>query len=217
MDREPPAVTVSAPDPGGRPPDVLEGAPGSPRRRWPTAVLLVVALVALGAAVVRGGPSPAPPEARPQARPAPLASEAAGTAGITATASLGGAPTDDEQTQRLTFTVDLPALDAAAGRMLGDEAALVDVRVRGFSVRPDDAREVLPLGRFGVASRGRSTTVPATVVVDDCFLESEARRDIVLVVRTGAGPDGTVRVAADADVVGALDGLFRRTCRRWRG
>lgn len=214
MDREPPPVTVTAPGYGGPPPDVLEGAPVRSGRPRSTAVLAVLALTVLGAAVV-GGRSTAPPAPRST----PVAPEATDAAGITATASLAGAPTDEPYAQRLTLTVDLPPLDGegAAGRMRGDEAALVEVQVRGFTVRPDDAREVLPLGRFGVADRGRSTTVPATAVVADCSIETQARRDIVLTVRTGAGPEGSVRAVAEPDVVRALDRLVSRTCRRPRG
>jgi hypothetical protein len=59
--------------------------------------------------------------------------------------------------------------------------------------------------------------VPATAVVDDCSIEPQARRDVVLTVRTGAGPDGAVRAVVDEDVVRALDRLVSRTCRRPRG
>jgi hypothetical protein len=179
-------------------------------------VLAVAAVAVLGAAAVRGGGSSTAPAPRPTA----AAPAAASTSGITATASLAGAPTDEAYAQRLALTVDLPASDGTAidgRRMLGDEAVLLDVRVRGFTVQPDDAREVLPLGRFGVANRGRSTTVPATAVVADCSVEPQAPRDIVLTVRTGGGPEGAVRAVAEADVVRALDLLVSRTCRRPRG
>ena len=208
-------MTVTAPGDDGPPPDVLEGAPPPSRRRWPTAALVLVAVVVLGAAAVGGGgeePVVAPPPAQEPPRTV--------TSGISATASLAGAPTDGQYAQRLTLTVDLPAFDGrsdSGGRLLGDEVLLVETRVRGFTVEPDDPRSAVPLGRFGRSNRGRSTTVPATVVVDDCSIEPQARRDIVLTVRTGEGPDGTVRAVADADVVRALDRLVGRTCRRPRG
>ena len=209
-------MTVTAPGSGGRPPDVVEGAPEPGPRRRPLAVLALVGVVVLGVAAVRGGDGTAQ-----DARPAPPAAPAvAAVAGITATASLSGAPTDRAYEQRLTLTVDLPAFDGrsdSGGRLLGDEVVLVDVQVRGFAVEPDDPRTLLPLGRFGRAHEVRSTTVPATAVVADCSIEPQARRDVDLTVRTGEGPDGTVRAVADADVVRALDRLVARTCRRPRG
>ena len=209
-------MTVTAPGPGGRPPDVLEGAPEPASRRRPVALLALAAVLVLGAAAVRGSDGTVPDQ--PPAPPAAPALTA--VSGITATASLSGAPTDRAYEQRLTLTVDLPAFDGrsdSGGRLLGDEVLLVDVRVRGFAVEPDDPRALLPLGRFGRAHEGRSTTVPATAVVADCSIEPQARRDIDVTVRTGEGPDGTVRAAADADVVRALDRLVARTCRRPRG
>jgi hypothetical protein len=177
------------------------------------AALVLVAVAVLGAAVVRGGSEPpAPAPAPAPARTVP--------SGITATASLAGAATDEPYAQRLSLTVDLPPFDGrgdSGGRLLGDEVLLVDAQVRGFTVEPDDPRPAVPLGRFGRSHRGRSTTVSATAVVDDCSIEPQARRDIVLTVRTGAGPDGPVPVVADADVVRALDRLVSRTCRRPRG
>ena len=216
MDREPPPVTVTASGRGGPPPDLLEGAPAASRRPWPTVVLGLVALAVavLGSLTVRGtseSPSPLPP-ASVQPRTV--------TSGITASASLAGAATDQPYAQRLTITVELPAFDGrsdSGDRLLGDEVVLVDARVRGFTVEPDGPRGAVPLGRFGRSYTSRSTTVPATVVVDDCSVEPQARRDIVLTVRTGAGPEGTVRAVAEADVVRALDRLVSRTCRRPRG
>ncbi len=218
MDREPPPVTVTAPASGGSPPDLLDGAPAPSGRRWPVAVVALVAVAVLGAAVSQGDdatrPAPAPPPA-PPAEP-----ERTVTSGITATASLAGAPTDELYAQRLTLTVDLAAYDGrgdSGGRLLGDEVVLVGARARGFSIEPDDPRALLPLGRFGRSNRTRSTTVPTTVVVDDCSVEPQARRDIVLSVRTGDGPEGTVRAVAGPDVVRALDRLVSRACRRPRG
>ena len=209
-------MTVTAPGSGGRPPDVLEGAPEPARRRRPLAVLALVGVVVLGAAAVRGGDDPVP-----DPRPAPPAAPAlTAVSGITATASLSGAPTDRAFEQRLTLTVDLPAFDGrgdSGGRLLGDEVLLVDVRVRGVAVERDDPRALLPLGRFGRTTEGRSTTVPATAVVADCSIEPQARRDVDLTVRTGEGPDGTVRAVVDTDVIRALDRLVARTCRRPRG
>ena len=82
--------------------------------------------------------------------------------------------------------VELPPVAVAGsdGLVLGDEAALLGVRLRGFAVSPDDAREVLPLGRFGVASRGRSTTLPATAV-DSSTPSSPGRRTYVKPGRAG--------------------------------
>lgn len=215
MDREPPPVTVTAPGAGGPPPDVLEQAPSNGRRAGPAAVLALLAVAVLvGAAVLGGGSgAPAPPQ-----RPAPPPPARTVTSGITATASLAGAATDDPYVQRLTLTVDLPAFDGrgdSGGRLLGDEVLLVDVRVRGFTVEPDDPRAPLPLGRFGRSTSGRSTTVPlaVTAVGDDCPVEPQPRRDLVLTVRTGDGPEGVVRATADAEVVRALDRLVGRTCR----
>jgi hypothetical protein len=220
VDREPPPVTVTAPGSQAAVPDLLDGAPERSGRVRPAVVLAVAAAVLLGVAVVSGrGPSALPPEPRATTVPGP-GSPGAVPGGITATASLAGAATDEPFAQRLTLVVDLPPLDAAAGsdgRVLGDEAALLGVRLRGFAVRLDDEREVLPLGRFGVASRGRSTTLPGTAVVVDCSIEPQARRDIVLFVRSGTGPPGTVRVVAESEVVRALDRLVGRTCRRPRG
>lgn len=207
-------MTVTAPGRGGPPPDLLEGAPAAARRPWPTVALGLVAVAVLGSVAVRGaGESPGPP-------PATSAPPRTVTSGITASASLAGAATDQPYAQRLTITVELPAFDGrsdSGGRLLGDEVVLVDARVRGFTVEPDDPRPAVPLGRFGRSTTGRSTTLPATVVVDDCAIEPQARRDIVLTVRTGAGPEGAVRAVADADVVRALDRLVSRTCRRPRG
>jgi hypothetical protein len=217
VDREPPPVTVTAPGSQAAVPDLLAGAPERSGRVRPAVVLAVVGALVLGAAVLQGGSASAPP---PAPRPTTALPEAGSTAGITASASLAGAATDEPFAQRLTLVVDLPPLDAAAGsdgRVLGDEAALLGVRLRGFAVRLDDEREALPLGRFGVASRGRSTTLPGTAVVVDCSIEPQARRDIVLFVRSGTGPPGVVRVVAESEVVRALDRLVGRTCRRPRG
>lgn len=207
-------MTVTAPGAGAPPPDLLESAPARRRRPWqPLALVVVAVAVLLGAAVHGGGDPPGAPPPVP-ALPQPV------TWGITATASLAGAPVDQPYAQRLVLTVDLPAFDGrgdSGGRLLGDEVLLVETRVRGFTVEPDDPRAVVPLGRFGRSDRGRTTTVPATVVVDDCSIEPQARRDVVLTVRTGDGPDGTVQAGADADVVRALDRLVSRTCRRPRG
>ena len=216
MDREPPPVTVTAPGSGGPPPDLLEGAPARPRRPRPAVLLALVTVAVLGAAALRGS-EPAAPERRP-APVAPAVRTA--TSGIIATASLAGAATGSPYAQRLALTVDLPAFDGrgdSGGRLLGDEVLLVDVSARGFTVTPDDPRSPLPLGRFGRSTSGVSTTVPLQAVVDDCSIEPQARRDLVLSVRTGRGPDGAVRVSADADVVRALDALVSRTCRRPRG
>jgi hypothetical protein len=207
-------VTVTAPGAGGPPPDLLESAPAASRRPWPTVALALVAVAVLGSAAVRGAGKPPVPLPTTSAPPRTV------TSGITATASLAGAATDQPYAQRLMITVELPAFDGrsdSGGRLLGDEVVLVDARVRGFDVEPDDPRPEVPLGRFGRSNTGRSTTVPATVVVDDCSIEPQARRDIVLTVRTGGGPEGSVRAVADADVVRALDRLVSRTCRRPRG
>lgn len=214
MDREPPRVTVTAPGSGGLPPDVLESTPVRSRRPRSTVVPVALAAAVLGAAVVSTRAS-APP-------PASAAHDLPSATGLTASASLAGAPTDEPYTQRLTLTVVLPAVDGTGGsgeaaRMLGDEAVLVEVRALGFTVRLDDVREVLPLGRFGVANRGRSTTVPATAYVDDCSVDRQARRDIVLTVRNGAGPQAAVRAVAEPDLVRALDRLVTRACGRLRG
>jgi hypothetical protein len=181
------------------------------------AVLGLAVVVVLGAAAVTGGDDDdaAPAPALPTAAPGRTV-----TSGITATAALAGAPVDQPYAQRLVLTVDLPAFDGrgdSGGRLLGDEVLLTGVRLRGFAVEPDDPRDLLPLGRFGRTTRGRSTTVAATAVVVDCSVEPQARRDIVLTVRTGDGPDGTVRAVVEADVVRALDRLVGRTCRRPRG
>jgi hypothetical protein len=223
VDRERPPVTVTAPGSGGAPPDVLQGAPPRSGRRWPTAALVLVAVVVLGVAAVRGqgetaAPAPSPPAGPPPAPPPELTP----TSGITATASVAGATTDQPYVQRLTLTVGLPAYDGrsdSGGRLLGDEILLLDVSVRGFTLEPDDPRSPLPLGRFGRSTSGRTTTVPlaATAVVDDCAVEPQARRDIVLTVATGDGPDGVVRAVAEPAVVRALDQLVSRTCRRPRG
>jgi hypothetical protein len=217
VDREAPPVTVTAPGSGGPPPDVLEGAPA---RRTPPragAVVALLAVVLLGTAAVRSGDGPPAPDPRPAPAVPPPRTV---TSGITATASLAGAATDEPYAQRLTLTVDVPAFDGrgdSGGRLLGDEIVLVGVRLRGFTVEPDDPRSLVPLGRFGRSTSGRSTTVPATAVVDDCSIEPQAPRDVVLTVRTGDGPDGSVRAVADTDVVRALDRLVSRTCRRPRG
>ncbi len=218
MDREPPPVSGTASGSGGPPLDLLESAPDR-SRRWPTAVLALVAVAGLGAVAVRGGSGTAPPVPQPTAAAPPLRTV---TPGITATASLGGAAIDEPYVQRLALTVDLPAFDGrgdSGGRLRGDEVLLLDVRVPGFTVEPDDPRSPVPLGRFGRSTSSRSTTVPlaVTAAVDDCSTEPQARRDIVLTVRTGGGPDGVVRAVTDADVVRALDRLVGRTCRRPRG
>lgn len=173
--------------------------------------LALVAVVVVGAAVLRAadeGPVPAR-----------TVTPGVVTSDISATASLAGAATDEPYVQRLTLTVDLPAFvgRGSGGRLHGHEVLLVGARARGFAVEPDDPRPLVPLGRFGRADTGRSTTLPATVAVVDCSVDTQARRDIVLTVRTGGGPDGDVRAVADADVVRALDRLVSRTCRRPRG
>ena len=216
MEREPPPVTVSVPGPGGDPPDLLISGPSPSHRSRLAPVLALLAVAVLGAAAVRGGTTPAPaPDPAPSRPPVQTV-----TSGITATASLGGAPTDQPGVQRLTLTVGLPAFDGlsdSGGRLLGDEMQLVGVRVRGFAVQADGAGVPVPLGRFGRSRDGRSTTVPVEAVVVDCAVEALARRDVDLIVRTGEGPEGLVRAVADADVVRALDRLVSRTCRRPRG
>ena len=197
---------------------MLESAPPRARRPWPTAALALLAAGVLVLAVVQGGAEPVGPAPE---RPAPPPERTA-TSGITATASLAGAPTDQPYVQRLVLTVDLPAFDGrgdSGGRLLGDEVLLLDVSARGFTLETDDPRSPLPLGRFGRSTSGRSTTVPlaATAVVDDCSVEPQARRDIVLTVATGEGPDGVVQAASEPEVVRALDRLVSRTCRRPRG
>lgn len=200
MDRQPPPVTVTAPGSGPLP-DQPDAAP-SRRPRW-IAPGLVLAAGAVLVGAVRSGAGEDPPAPR-------LAS------GITATASLAGAATDSAYAQRLSVTVDLPA---SAGQRDRPSAAVLLVRVvaRGFAVQSDDPRSPLPLGRFGRASRARSTTVPLEAVVTDCSVETTAPRALVLTVRTGDGRDELVPVASDADVVRALDRLVSRTCRRPRG
>ena len=163
MDREPVPVTVAAPRPGGPPPDLLESAPTRSRRLRPLVAAALVAAALVAAAVVRDG---APAPARPT-------SGATTAPGITATASLSGAATDEPYAQRLTLTIDLP-----------------------------------PSGG-GEDGHGRSP--------DDCAGEPQAPRGIVLTVRTGAGPDRTVRAVSDPDVARALDRLVSRTCGRPRG
>ena len=211
-------MTVTAPGRSGPPPDVLEGAPGR-RFRLPAVLAVLAGALLFGVVVLDGAPGA--PTPGPAPRPAPAVPPVRTvTSGITATASLAGAATDDPYVQRLTLTVELPAFDGrgdSGGRLLGDEVVLVDVRVRGFTVEPDDPRSPLPLGRFGRSTSGRSTTVPLDAVVDDCSIEPLARRDLVLTVRTGGGPEGVVRADADEDVVRALDRLVGRTCRRPRG
>ena len=218
MERDPPPVTVTAPGDGGPPSDVLESTPPTLRRPWQAAALALLAAAVLAAAVVGGGDESAAPAPERPSRPA----ERTATSGITARASLAGAPTGQPYVQRLTLTVDLPAFDGrgdSGGRLLGDEVLLLDVSARGFTLEPDDPRHPVPLGRFGRSTSGRSTTVPlaATAVVDDCSIEPQARRDILLTVATGDGPDGVVRAVAEPDVVRALDRLVSRTCRRPRG
>ena len=216
MDREPPPVTVTAPGSGRPPPDLPDRAVARPRAGGPAGVLALLAVVVVGAGVIGGGgttaPAPGPAPSGPPARTA--------TSGITATASLAGAATDQPYVQRLALTVDLPASDGRSdggGRPRGDEVQLVDVRVRGFSVQADSSGAPVPLGRFGRSTEGRSTTVPVEAVVVDCSVDTQAPRDVDLTVRAGEGPDGTVRAATDADVVRALDRLVSRTCRRPRG
>ncbi len=215
MDREPPPVTVTAPGSGGPPPDLLDSAP-TPSRPPPAALVLgLLLVVVLGATAVRSGPPPAPDREPVPARP-PRTSGA----GVTASAALGGAATDERYVQRLTLTVDLPA-SAGRGdsrfRPHGDEVLLRGVRLRGFTVETDDPRSPLPLGSSRRADADRSTTVSVAAVVDDCSIEPQARRDIDLLVRTGDGNDAAVRAVADADVVRALDRLVSRACRRPRG
>lgn len=205
-------MTVTAPGSGGPLPDLLDRAPPRSRGPWTGVSLALGAVVVVGAAVLRGADQPPVP--------ARTSTPRAVTPDISATASLAGAATDEPYVQRLTLTVDLPAFvggGVSGGRLPGDEVLLVGARARGFAVEPDDPRPLVPLGRFGRADTGRSTTLPATVAVVDCSVETQARRDIVLTVRTGGGPDGDVRAVADADVVRALDRLVSRTCRRPRG
>jgi len=223
VDREPPPVTVTAPQDGDALPDVLEGAPPSTRGPWPAVALVGLAVVVLGALAVRGSEPPAAPDPPPPAFELPTAPPPlTATSGITATVSLGGAATDQAYVQRLALTVGLPAYDGSGdsgGRLLGDEIVLLDVGVRGFAVETDDPRSPLPLGRFGRATEGRSTTVPlaVTAVVDDCSVETEAQLAVLLTVATGEGPGGVVRAEVEPAVVRALDRLVSRTCRRPRG
>jgi hypothetical protein len=176
-------------------------------------VLLLLVVVVLGVAAVRSGPPPSPDSGPAPVRPPARAPDL----GITASAALGGAAVDEPYVQRLTLTVDLPA---SAGRSDGralEDVLLLEVRLRGFAVGADDPRSPLPLGSSRRTDAARSTTVPLEAVVDDCSIEPQARRDIDLRVRTGAGPDAAVRAVADAEVVRALDRLVSRTCRRPRG
>ena len=220
MEREPPPVVVTVPGRGGRSAELLSGGPDlrPPRGPLPRRVRLLaltgVALVTAGLLVAQ--------DARTADEPPPPASAGQGNDrdGLTATASLGAARTDERYTQRLTLTAVLEPYDGLGGsgdRLLGDEVGLLDVRVRGFSVVPDDVRVPIPLGRFGRARSGRSTTVPLEAVVDDCSVEPQARREVLLTVRTGDGPEQELRAVVEPDVVRALDRLVSRTCRRPRG
>lgn len=140
--------------------------------------------------------------------------------GLTATASLGAARTDQRFVQRLTLTVVFEPYDGrgdSGPRLLGDEVALVDVRVRGFTVVPDDRRTPIPLGRFGRSNVGRSTTVPLEAAVSDCPPDVQAPREIALDLRTGDGPVEVVRAAVQPELVRALDRVVSRACRRPRG
>jgi hypothetical protein len=161
--------------------------------------------------------APGPVADRPPPVPPPTASTA--DDGLTATATLGGARLDEAHVQRLTLTVVLEPYDGrsdSGGRLLGDEVALTEVRVRGFAVEPDDRRTPIPLGRFGRARVGRATTVSLAAAVADCAIESQARRDVEVRVRTGEGPVEVLRAAVQPELVRALDRVFSRSCRRPR-
>ena len=217
-------VTVSTPGDGGG--DAASGdllasgsAPGRPlARRTKVLALAGACVLAAGLLVAQvgrepgDGPSPAP--APPPAGAAPADDD------LTAVATLGAARTDQPFLQRLTLTVVLEPDDGGgdgSGRGLADEVALLDVRVRGFAVVPDDRRRPIPLGRFGRADVGRATTVPLQAFVADCSVEPQARREVDLDVRTGQGPVAVLRAAVQPELVRALDRLVSRTCRRPRG
>jgi hypothetical protein len=224
-------VTVSAPGTsartsgaGGPPPDDLLASQRPPRAAGPRRVG-VTALA--GAVVLAAGLLVAQDVRRPAGVPPPAAAAARGPAGaaddddgVTATATLGAARTDQRYVQRLTLTVVLEPYDGrgdSGARLLGDEVALVDVRVRGFAVVPDDRRTPIPLGRFGRRNVGRATTVPLAAAVTDCSVSPQARREVDLDLRTGEGPVEVLQAAVQPDLVRALDRVVSRACRRPRG
>lgn len=224
MEREPPpVVTVTTPGDGQATGDLLasDRPPRPPRPPLPRRVRL---LALAGAAVLAGGlvlaqdaREPGPVGDRPP--PVPPSPASAADGGLTATATLSGARTDEPYVQRLTLTVVLEPYDGrsdSGARLLGDEVALHEVRVRGFAVQPDDRRTPIPLGRFGRARVGRATTVSLAAAVADCALESQARRDVEVRVRTGEGPVEVLRAAVQPELVRALDRVFSRSCRRPR-
>lgn len=230
MERDRPPVvpvTVSLPGRAGAgdaaSPDDLLGSDHprrpAPSRRTRVLVLGAAAALAAGVLVVRDVREPPQPPPAPEAAQRP-----AGTAtvddGLTATASLGAARTDERYVQRLTLTVVLEPYDGRGERgtrLLGDEVALLDVRVRGFAVVPDDRRTPIPLGRFGRANVGRATTLSLEAFVTDCSVEPQARREVHLDVRTGEGPVEVLRAAVQPELVRALDRVVSRACRRPRG
>lgn len=214
-------VTVTTPGGGAGPGEVLSsGRP--PRPGPPRAVsgLAAAATAVLAAGLLVAQHVRRPTEAPRAAAPVPPFSRPVADDGITATATLGGAPTGQMYTQRLTLTVVLEPYDGRGEpglRLLGDEVALVDVRLRGFAVVPDDRRTPVPLGRFGRSNVGRATTVPLEASLTDCSIEPQARRDIVVLLRSGEGPVEQLGAAVQPELVRALDRVVSRTCRRPRG
>lgn len=228
MERDrPPVVTVSAPAGGAGGPgtgDLLASQrPPRPAAPRPATALALAATAVLAAGLLvaqdvrspaDAPPAPAPPTAARRPAGAPLDD------GLTATATLGGAPTDDRFVQRLTLTVVLEPHDGrgdSGARLLGDELTLLDVRLRGFSVVPDDRRTPIPLGRFGRSNVARATTIPLAAAVTDCSNGPQARREVALDLRTGEGPVDVVRAAVQPELVQALDRVVSRACRRPRG
>ena len=140
--------------------------------------------------------------------------------GVGATARL-----DDEQelVVRLALRVVVEGGKTGRGDTGGPDEAeqlrLVEVRSRGFAVRLVEQSTPLDLGAAGRFGSGLRRVVPfdADVTVVDCSVEVGAARTLVLSLRRGDGPVGSVPVAAAPEVVRALDDLVRRSCRRPRG
>ena len=223
MERVPPPVEVTVPSRSGAPSEVLAvGPPPRPPLSRAARAVAGAAVVAVGAGLIGAGVVAARDD-RPVAPPVtsvPTTAASRPDAGLTATASLGAARTVGSPVQRLTLTVVLEAYDGrgdSGGRLLGDDLSLVSVGVRGFAVVPDDRRTPIPLGRFGRTNARQTTTIALAATVEDCSVETLARREVVLQVRSGQDAVEVLRATVAPDVVRALDRLVSRTCRRPRG
>lgn len=220
-DRPAPVVTVSVPGGPGRP-DRLDAAP-TPRLPATGAQRVLVtsaaAILLAGLVVVTGErveplPIPVPVAAEP---PAPTVNARQTDLGVTAVATDLGLP-DDPFVLRLSLAVDVAGSGGPGDSQsptVDDEVTLFGVSAQGFELSINGVD-----GPFSLGPAGRDGTTFAfdlDVAVTDCSVPTQAQRRLDLTLRRGVRPEVQVRVATASDVVGRLDRLVARTCRRPRG